>query len=78
MPDRLRSFRVPDGIWDAAQTVAKQRGDNVSEILRHALWGYVLLFTGQPSNIDGTPQQDQPADSTADSATPADSPRPHR
>jgi hypothetical protein len=39
--DRLRSFRVPDGVWLQAVEIAKQRGESLSEVLRDALRRYV-------------------------------------
>lgn len=37
----LRAVRVDDPLWEAAQTKAKTRGDNLSEIIREALRDYV-------------------------------------
>lgn len=37
----LRSIRVEDELWQAAQSKAKGNGDNVSEILRAALQAYI-------------------------------------
>jgi len=39
--DRLRSFRVSDGVWLQAVEIAKQRGESLSEVLRDALRRYV-------------------------------------
>jgi metal-responsive CopG/Arc/MetJ family transcriptional regulator len=36
-----RVIRVPDVLWDEAQAVATERGENLSEILRDALRRYV-------------------------------------
>jgi hypothetical protein len=39
--DRLRSFRVSDGVWLQAVEIAKQRGESLSEVLRDALRRYI-------------------------------------
>jgi len=39
--DRLRSFRVSDGVWLAAVEIAKRRDDSLSEVLRDALRRYI-------------------------------------
>ena len=36
-----RAVRVDDELWTAAQTVAADRGDNLSDIIRAALVAYV-------------------------------------
>jgi antitoxin component of RelBE/YafQ-DinJ toxin-antitoxin module len=36
-----RAVRVDDDLWTAAQTVAAEHGDNLSEIIRAALVAYV-------------------------------------
>lgn len=36
----IRNVRVPDEIWDPAKEKAKERGDNLSEIIRKALIEY--------------------------------------
>lgn len=36
-----RSIRIPDPLWHAAQTVAAERGDNLSDIIRGALRDYI-------------------------------------
>jgi hypothetical protein len=36
-----RTIRVPDALWDAAQTKAEERGDNLSDVIRRALERYV-------------------------------------
>lgn len=36
----LRSFRVEDEIWEAAQEAAAERDENVSQVLRRALKEY--------------------------------------
>jgi predicted HicB family RNase H-like nuclease len=40
-PMRAHNIRVPDKLWDAAQTKADEQGDNLSEIIRRALERYV-------------------------------------
>ena len=40
-PMRNRAFRCEDDLWNDAQRVAAERGDNISEILRATLRGYV-------------------------------------
>jgi predicted HicB family RNase H-like nuclease len=37
----LRSIRVPDATWQAAQVKAKERGESVSDVVRRALERYV-------------------------------------
>lgn len=37
----LRSIRVPDALWKAAQDKAAERGENVSDVIRAALEKYV-------------------------------------
>ena len=41
MPDPIRTVRVPDDLWIAAQEAAKSRGESVSNVLRDALARYV-------------------------------------
>jgi hypothetical protein len=36
-----RTIRVPDGLWEAAQAKAGERGDNLSDVIRRALERYV-------------------------------------
>lgn len=38
--DPLRSVRIPDDIWQAAQAAAAERGESVSEVIRRALRRY--------------------------------------
>ena len=35
-----RTVRVPDEVWDAAKVKAKERGDNLSDVIRRALQRY--------------------------------------
>lgn len=37
----LRSIRVPDALWKAAQEKAAERGESVSDVIRAALERYV-------------------------------------
>lgn len=37
----LKSFRVSQELWDAAQVKAAERGETVSDIIRRALERYV-------------------------------------
>lgn len=37
----LKSFRIPDDLYRAAQAKAAERGDSVSEVVRAALERYV-------------------------------------
>lgn len=37
----LRSFRIPDGVYRAAQERAADRGESVSDVVRKALERYV-------------------------------------
>ena len=36
-----RSVRIDDALWDEAQTVAAERGENLSEVLRDKLRAYI-------------------------------------
>jgi predicted DNA-binding protein len=37
----LRAIRVDDELWEAAQAKAKERGDNLSAVIRDALRAYI-------------------------------------
>jgi len=37
----LRAVRVDDTLWEAAQTKAAEKGDNLSEVIRDALRQYI-------------------------------------
>lgn len=37
----LRSIRVDEDLWNQAQSAAKDRGDNLSAIIRDALRAYI-------------------------------------
>ena len=37
----LRSVRIPDDLWQAAQTRAAERGESVSDVIRRALERYI-------------------------------------
>jgi len=39
-PMPLRSIRIPDAIWQAAQAKADERHENLSEVVRQALTRY--------------------------------------
>ena len=39
-PMPLRSVRVPDAVWQAAQAKADEREENLSEVIRKALERY--------------------------------------
>ena len=39
-PMPLRSVRVPDAVWTAAQAKADERNENLSEVIRKALERY--------------------------------------
>ena len=39
-PMPLRSIRIPDRIWQAAQAKADERNENLSEVVRQALTRY--------------------------------------
>lgn len=41
MPDPIRSIRVPDELWQAAQDKADVVGETVSDVVRKALLWYV-------------------------------------
>lgn len=36
-----RSVRIDDELWEKSQEAAAERGDNLSDIVRQALWNYV-------------------------------------
>jgi predicted transcriptional regulator len=44
----LRTFRVEDDVWEAAQAVAADRDETVSQVLRRALKQYIAANTNQP------------------------------
>ena len=37
----MRYFRADDALWSAAQTVAAEHGENLSDIIRQALRDYI-------------------------------------
>ena len=41
MPTPLRAIRVPDELWQALQTQAKQEGRGASEIIRELIHEYL-------------------------------------
>lgn len=41
MPTPLRNIRVDEALWAAAKSIAEQRGENLSDVLRRALERYV-------------------------------------
>lgn len=43
----LRSVRVRDDLWSAAQERAQERGDNLSDVIREALERYVKRPSGK-------------------------------
>lgn len=36
-----RTVRIDDGLWEEAKAAASERGDNLSDIIRAALFDYV-------------------------------------
>jgi predicted HicB family RNase H-like nuclease len=38
---KIRAVRVPDDLWEAAQSVAAERGESVSDEIRRSLERYV-------------------------------------
>jgi len=36
-----RTVRIPDALWQAALSLARSRGDNLSDIIRQALTHYI-------------------------------------
>ena len=36
-----RTVRIPDALWQAALSLARSRGDNLSDIIRQALNQYI-------------------------------------
>lgn len=43
-----RAIRVPDDLWRAAQAVAKERGETLSDVIREALAEYVRRHGRRP------------------------------
>lgn len=41
------SIRIPDPLWHAALTLARERGENLSEIIRRALNDYINEHQGE-------------------------------
>jgi len=37
----MRGVRIPDDLWTAALTLARSRGENLSDIIRQALMDYI-------------------------------------
>jgi hypothetical protein len=46
----LRSFRIPDELYEAAQATAAEKGETVSDVIRKALEKYVKAGARKPSN----------------------------
>ncbi len=44
----LRSLRIPDEEWEAAQRVAADRGETVTDVVRRALRRYVRELGDEP------------------------------
>lgn len=44
----LRNVRVADPLWSAARSVADERGENLSEVIRAALERYVKRYGVMP------------------------------
>jgi hypothetical protein len=42
--DPLHPFRAPDELWQAALSIARRRGEYLSQILRKALEDYVKKY----------------------------------
>jgi antitoxin component of RelBE/YafQ-DinJ toxin-antitoxin module len=36
-----RSIRIDDGLWEEAKAATSENGDNISDIIRQALWQYI-------------------------------------
>lgn len=45
---RIRGFRIPDELYEAAQVKARARGDDLSSVIRRALERYVKLADRAP------------------------------
>jgi hypothetical protein len=45
-----RGVRVEDALWVPALTIAKQRGENLSDIIRAALHDYIEKHQGPATN----------------------------
>lgn len=41
MPDPLKSFRIPQDLYKAAQSKAAEKAESVSDVVRRALERYV-------------------------------------
>lgn len=52
----IRTIRVGDPLWEAAQEVAAERGESVSDVVRRALERYV----GRRLSSGGRPQAGPP------------------
>lgn len=39
--NKIRTVRVPDDLWEAAQKAAEAKGETVSDVIRRALEQYV-------------------------------------
>jgi Mn-dependent DtxR family transcriptional regulator len=40
-----RTVRIEDGLWEEAKAAASERGENLSDVIRQALWEYVNNHT---------------------------------
>lgn len=49
----IRNFRAPAEIWEAAQAVAVQRGETMTDVLLRALAEYVRAWEGSRDAVGG-------------------------
>jgi hypothetical protein len=42
-----RTVRIEDGLWEQSKATAKERGDNLSEVIRQALIEYNKPLEGE-------------------------------
>ena len=40
----MRAIRVPDELWKAAQEIARERGETLSDVIRDGLTQYVKRY----------------------------------
>lgn len=45
-----RAVRINDELWEAAQHVARQRGETLADVIRRSLQGYVTRHGSKDDN----------------------------
>ncbi|WP_352231328.1 ribbon-helix-helix domain-containing protein [Paenarthrobacter sp. R1] len=58
---KVRTVRIDDALWDAAQAKAAEQGENLSEIIRGALTEYVSTGLKRDTMTTGRKHADKTA-----------------